>query len=285
MSSRRAPTTSNTYRLFYSTNKIVITPDEKTNWLGEGSQGTVEIWTFKNRDPLQDEKVAVKMTKKRRSIRQAKKEIDIFNKLGEHKHLVKLKGYYWNSNCTLQVMELCCGGDLFEMVKKRTLNPHESLHILLQFFLVVEFLHSNGILHRDLKLENTLITSKARTSQGVTFEIKVCDLGLATELKEGAFASNLCGTPVYYAPEMAQGLAYDTKVDIWCVGVMLFTMLHGDYPFELDNTARTPFVCNQSLPNNLKDYLDCLLMADPARRPTIGQCRAMVNHQKGHPEV
>jgi len=305
------PKTSNTYPLriqplrstnkgYYPTDKIVTISEEEENGklLGEGNQGSVRICILTYGDPREDQKVAVKQNKRHGGKCAAKKEIEILMKLGEHKHVVGFIGYHFDENDVLQVMELCSKGDLFNVVNNRlistdpkhALNPHESLYILRQSFSVLEFLHSKRVIHGDLKLENILISRETSTQRGVEHEIKVCDFDKATQLMEGDFASEECGTIIYWAPEIAKCynydaekkiwtkqkvLQYDTKVDIWCVGVMLFIMLIGDYPFKEVDTEKTEPRAIPSFPNNLNRFLHGLLMVDPIERLAVVQCLTM----------
>jgi len=87
----------------------------------------------------------------------------------------------------------------------------------------IGYLHSKGIAHRDLKLENILVDQ-----QGY---IKIIDYGLAKMLKEDDSSFSFCGTPEYLAPEMVEGKGHDKTVDWWALGVLIYEMLVGVTPF------------------------------------------------------
>mmetsp|Transcript_22989 Transcript_22989/g.19952 ORF Transcript_22989/g.19952 Transcript_22989/m.19952 type:complete len:132 (-) Transcript_22989:1318-1713(-) len=129
-------------------------------------------------------------------------------------------------------MELCSGGELLErIVKKGRLEESEVANIMRKVFSAVKYLHSIGIMHRDLKLENFLFKSKYPDS-----EIKLIDFGLSTifsETENKKFESML-GTPMYAAPEVIRGF-YDQKCDVWSLGVMMYILLSGNPPFDGDN--------------------------------------------------
>lgn len=96
----------------------------------------------------------------------------------------------------------------------------------------VKYLHSREVIHRDLKLGNIFLGEK--------FEIKLGDFGLATKLEFlNEKKRSICGTPNYIAPEIISGQGYSYSVDIWSIGVIIYTLLVGIPPFETDNVADT----------------------------------------------
>jgi calcium-dependent protein kinase len=126
-----------------------------------------------------------------------------------------------------------------------------------QSLLAVSYLHSQGIVHRDLKLQNLLLTEKDRTS-----DLKVCDFGLSAQIQRGAVdwsdkeavkgykgLREKWGTPQYFAPEMIKK-AYGPQVDLWAIGVVLFQLLVGRMPF---NASRHEALFDMIM--NSKDHL------------------------------
>jgi serine/threonine protein kinase len=96
-----------------------------------------------------------------------------------------------------------------------------------QIVLAVGELHSKGIMHRDLKLENILVDDKGY--------LKIIDYGLAKMISGNQLAQSYCGTPEYIAPEMVTGKGHDYSVDWWALGVLMYEMLIGVTPFFNSN--------------------------------------------------
>lgn len=82
--------------------------------------------------------------------------------------------------------------------------------------------HANGVIHRDIKPENIMVDSNER--------VKLLDFGLSKKSK-GETDQTICGTPYYIAPEMIEGDFYNEKVDIWSIGVLLYSLVSGEMPF------------------------------------------------------
>ena len=123
-------------------------------------------------------------------------------------------------------MEHISGGDLLNFVRKRTkLNEPTARFIFRQIIEGLHYLHSQNILHRDIKLDNILID--------LTNTVKICDFGVSKQIKTGEIMRDQCGTPAYIAPEILLNKGYEGfGVDIWSAGVVLYTMLAGVVPFK-----------------------------------------------------
>lgn len=122
-------------------------------------------------------------------------------------------------------MEFCGSRTLSMFLQQstsKTLGGNELKSIFRQIIIGVQFLHTNSIYHRDLKLENILLTT--------TNQIKIVDLGLATTSDD--HTTSMCGTPAYFTPEHFRHQPYTpSKTDVWCLGVILFYMAFGKHPF------------------------------------------------------
>jgi MAP/microtubule affinity-regulating kinase len=123
------------------------------------------------------------------------------------------------------VTELCGHNNLSRYLKKSALgrlSDSEACYIFKKVCVGVQYLHNQHLCHRDLKLTNILIDRKYR--------VKIVDFGFAVETQK--IHSMYCGTPSYMAPEIVNKLHYRGKpVDIWALGVVLYKLLTGEYPF------------------------------------------------------
>ncbi|CAE7494536.1 CPK1 [Symbiodinium natans] len=171
----------------------------------------------------------------------------------QHRNIVKLIDVFESKDTFFLVMELVRGGDLSEYLLKKPhgrLDDKEACHVFLQIVEGLSHIHSKNIVHRDLKPQNILLVDaapepssqlKATASQ---VEVKLSDFGHSKLVRDGyTYARSHVGTPQYLAPEVllpnsvtpdvcsSQG-SYDERADVWSLGVILFVMLTGHYPFR-----------------------------------------------------
>ncbi|KAH0800273.1 CAMK family protein kinase [Histomonas meleagridis] len=128
-------------------------------------------------------------------------------------------------------MEYIEGGDLGKVIKKRhgtLFRESEVLHYFVQLVSVIDYIHSNHILHRDLKPDNIFVTK--------TNMIKLGDFGVARSL-DNTFdmANTVIGTPYYLSPEIWEGKPYDSHSDIYSLGVILYELCALKKPYEAPN--------------------------------------------------
>ena len=124
-------------------------------------------------------------------------------------------------------MEVCGGGDLLTFVRRRRkLNEDQAKFIFRQIINGLKYVHSKGVLHRDIKLDNILLTSEG--------DVKICDFGVSKIVQnKNLVMEDQCGTPAYIAPEVFSGKGYKGfQSDIWSAGVVLYAMLLGTVPFK-----------------------------------------------------
>ncbi|XP_069942601.1 MAP/microtubule affinity-regulating kinase 3 [Cherax quadricarinatus] len=139
----------------------------------------------------------------------------------------------------------------------------------LQIVSAVQYCHQKKIIHRDLKAENLLLDSE--------MVIKIADFGFSNEFTPGNKLDTFCGSPPYAAPELFQGKKYDgPEVDVWSLGVILYTLVSGSLPFDGSNLKelrervlrgkyRIPFYMSTDCENLLKKFL----VLNPARRASL----------------
>lgn len=131
------------------------------------------------------------------------------------------------------ILEFIDGGELFNVVAYHhpELTELRTKKLFKQILNAVNYLHINNVCHRDIKLENILL-DKADT-------IKLTDFGFAKHFKQGELLHARCGSEEYTAPEILQNIPYDGRlVDIWALGVVLFAMLCGELPFNIEHNEK-----------------------------------------------
>ncbi len=163
-------------------------------------------------------------------------EVQILRALPDHPGIVNLLEIVSTPGFVYLAMELVAGGDLLSPIEERgAYNEHTAMRLFAQMTDAVSAMHQAGIVHRDLKPENVCFTDKSRR------RIKIIDMGAAGFLTESGL-SDLCGTPLYAAPEVTPWYfadekgppppRYDERVDLWSMGVALYVMLSGAAPFD-----------------------------------------------------
>uniref|UniRef100_M4BPY6 Protein kinase domain-containing protein n=1 Tax=Hyaloperonospora arabidopsidis (strain Emoy2) TaxID=559515 RepID=M4BPY6_HYAAE len=154
-------------------------------------------------------------------------EISILKRL-HHPQIVQIRGSYEDKEHLYMVMQLCEGKELYEQLyqEQRKFTETDVRKVIRALLRALVFLHSNSIIHRDLKLENLLLTDAADPGS-----IRLCNFGLSTRLQRGEKLIEPVGTIDYVAPEVLDG-EYDEKCDLWSVGVICFELLTGTSPFH-----------------------------------------------------
>jgi serine/threonine protein kinase len=189
-----------------------------------------------------------------------------------HPSVTKILETFECENYMLIIMEYISGGNLQNFVKKRRKLCEKTAKILFrQIIQGIRYIHSRGIVHRDIKLENILLD--------LNNIIKICDFGVGKLIKPNTILKDQCGTPVYMAPEILKGNGYKGfPVDIWSAGVALYIMLSGTLPFNKDKEHDLEYAI---LNNNIKEIKDIseegnnllknILEKDPNKRFTCNQ--------------
>ncbi|XP_019132627.2 serine/threonine-protein kinase PLK4 isoform X1 [Larimichthys crocea] len=203
-------------------------------------------------------------------------EVEIQCRL-KHPSILELYNYFEDSNYVYLVLEMCHNGEMSRYLKERKMafSEDEARHFMHQIVKGMLYLHTHGILHRDLTLSNLLLTSN--------MNIKIADFGLATQLKlpnEKHFT--MCGTPNYISPEVATRSAHGLESDVWSLGCMFYAFLMGRPPFDTDTVKHTlskVVLGEYEMPSHVsleaQDLIHQLLQRDPAQRPSLS---AVLDH-------
>lgn len=195
-------------------------------------------------------------------------EIDIHRSL-QHKHVVQFYSFFEDKDNMFILLELCRRRSLMELHKRRkALTEPEVRFFMKQILISVAYLHSQHVIHRDLKLGNLFLNDD--------LDIKLGDFGLATRVDfDGERKRTLCGTPNYIAPEVLAKKGHSYEVDVWSIGCILYTLLVGKPPFETSSLKdtysrikRNEYRIPSTISRDARNLIQKLLQSDPKHRPT-----------------
>ena len=216
-----------------------------------------------------DSDVALKIIPKTRVAKQSQRdkidaEIQIQRNM-DHPHIVKLLHNFEDAVKICLVVELCERKSLTTLMKNKGAIPQPDVaRIGLQIVSALKYIHERGIVHRDLKLGNILLTS--------TGTAKLADFGLAMYYSN-AKPGNICGTPNFIPPEVLLDKVHGPQSDIWALGCVICTLLSGKPAFEFTNmkdTYKRILKLQYNLPSTLSteaaDLVRRILVADPLKR-------------------
>ncbi|XP_028851018.1 serine/threonine-protein kinase MARK2 isoform X4 [Denticeps clupeoides] len=260
-------------------NSIATTADEQPHignyrllkTIGKGNFAKVKL----ARHVLTGKEVAVKIIDKTQlnssSLQKLFREVRIM-KLLNHPNIVKLFEVIETEKTLYLVMEYASGGEVFDyLVAHGRMKEKEARAKFRQIVSAVQYCHQKCIVHRDLKAENLLLDAD--------MNIKIADFGFSNEFTVGNKLDTFCGSPPYAAPELFQGKKYDgPEVDVWSLGVILYTLVSGSLPFDGQNLKelrervlrgkyRIPFYMSTDCENLLKKFL----ILNPTKRGSLEQ--------------
>jgi len=204
-----------------------------------------------------------------------KTEIELLQLL-DHKNIIKLLNVYESDENVYLVFEHK-SGDLYSYIQsKGPVSEMIAMEIFHQLVEAVEYCHSMGVVHLDIKLENILIDE-------TTLEVFLADFGFATLFSNDEKMEKWCGSPFTVAPEIITRTPYDPQlVDIWALGSVLYTILNGSYPFQaasvnevLQKTRSGKLnAFHSSVGYSVRDFIVKILVLDASKRMNMIQMKA-----------
>lgn len=255
----------------------IVNPDDPRevyrllNQVGSGATGIV----FTAVHERTSEKVAIKMI----DIRKQMKKVLILTELSvlkdkKHPNVINYYDSYLVDDTQLWVvMEYMQVGPLTDLVIKKDLSEGQIACIVCETLKAIEFLHSNRIIHRDIKSDNILL--------GDDGQVKVIDFGFCAQLENtNEKRRTFAGSPYWLSPEIITRKAYDTKTDIWSLGILIIEMLEGAPPYLNEAPFKAiylialrgkPDIDYNRLSPQLADFLDKCLTIDPEARATASE--------------
>ncbi|KAL6115938.1 rskr [Pungitius sinensis] len=236
-------------------------------FIAKGSYGPI----LKVRDIFKEKTYAVKVLPKSNILKhgvleQSKEEVIIQRQL-KHPFIHNLQDCWQTQHHLFIMCDYCSIGDLFTYWLLRGQFGEDDVRLFAaELGSALGFLHDFIIMHRDIKMENILLSDQGH--------LRLSDFGLARRLKRGGRAFTICGTIQYMAPEVLSGGPYNHAADWWSFGVMLFSLVTGEFPLpaELDHTTMLnkvtdfPYVLPETLSSSLILLLSELLCKNPVNR-------------------
>ena len=201
-----------------------------------------------------------------------RREMEIMYQI-HHPNVVKLFGHFEDNTFCYFVMEYIPNGDLYSLVPKngiRKINNQTVASLIKDVISALYYLHhmSPPIIHRDIKPENILIDEKMRA--------KLSDFGWSNYLKGNYKRTTICGTPIYLAPEIINNTGHDEKIDIWCVGVLMFELMTGQAPWKGEdvhtvkkNIIQLKINWPKNMDKDARDLISKILRYMPEERPSL----------------
>ena len=207
-----------------------------------------------------------------------RREIEIMYRI-HHPNVVKLFGHFEDNTYCYFIMEYIAGGNIYSYVPKNgihTISTQQVASIIKDVISATYFLHHMypPIIHRDIKPENVLLGDNMRA--------KLTDFGWSNYMQGDFKRTTVCGTPIYLAPEMINNTGHDEKVDIWCIGVLLFELITGQQPWQGSdvqtvkyNISRLKINWPKQMDRNAADLISKILRYNPEERISL---RNMLMH-------
>jgi serine/threonine protein kinase len=192
-----------------------------------------------------------------------------------HPNVVKLFGHFEDNNFCYFIMEYIPGGNIYSLLPKngiRKVSTQNVVSIMKDVISATYFLHHMipPIVHRDIKPENVVLDNN--------MVAKLTDFGWSNYIQGDIKRTTVCGTPVYLAPEIINNTGHDEKVDIWCIGVLMFELLTGSAPFQGEdvqtvksNISRLKIRWPKGMDRDAVDLISKILKYNPDERLSLEQ--------------
>jgi len=206
-------------------------------------------------------------------LEQIKQEADLLSEM-DHRNVVKIHKVFYEEVFVCIVMDIHKGGELIARMQKHwkdvgRIPVAKASHIAYQLCAPVAYLHSKAVVHRDVKVDNYLTSPDDLLERSCT--VYLADFGTARYLKQGERLKEMCGTKLYWSPEFHQR-DYSFKVDLWAIGVCLYGLCEGRFPFaDAKEVFRKPVKPPTGIPEKITKAVLGLLEKEEESRLSTDQ--------------
>lgn len=246
---------------------------ERGEIIGRGNFGVV----YKGRNRATGKVVAIKaldLDTVHDEVSDVQQEVALLARLSSQSNtnITKYYGTSLHGSKLWIIMDLCAGGSVRTILRAMRLEEKYLSVIFRELLVAVAHIHQEGIIHRDIKAANVLITTQG--------QLRLCDFGVAAEtsITERKKRTTIVGTPYWMAPEVAiEGASYNNKADIWSLGITLYEMVTGNPPYSDQEAMRALLLISKQRPprlegaqysSTLKDIVAMCLDENPEERPS-----------------
>lgn len=197
------------------------------------------------------------------------KEVQFLVSLKQIPNVTKYYASYLDNTNLWIIMEYCAGGSLRSLLRPGRIEEKYIGVIMREILIALKYIHMENIIHRDIKAANVLISNDG--------SVKLCDFGVAAQLNQATLRrQTMAGTPYWMAPEVImEGIYYDTKVDIWSLGITAYEIATGNPPYcdvealramQLITKSKPPRLEGRNYSAPLKEFIALCLDEDPNER-------------------